>query len=222
VEFDLFDPGFELGCHSCKLLWCTWLLAKVLLRRGSRSSTRVFNLSDAILQLLGLSTFLHQQLNCLLEGHLRVIITRLVCLTLHRLRTITSNVQRWGRHTQRRIHSVSDVAFILLPLSPERHREPHSRVYEKVTHRGGQAYLSLATCKPKRSEVQNGGQTRTPKGHRLNSARKISSRSTNDNAEHNQIMPLTIPEQIPEQPKPNSKVFQARGREQPESDAYQV
>jgi hypothetical protein len=33
---------------------------------------------------------------------------------------------------------------------------------------------------------------------------------------------LTIPEQIPEQPKTNSKVFQPRGREQPGSDAYQV
>jgi hypothetical protein len=132
------------------------------------------------------------------------------------------NVQRWGRRTQRRIHSVSDVAFVLLPLSPERHREPHSRCDNKVTHRGGQTYLPLATCKPKRSEVQNGGQTRTPKGHRLNSARKIPSRSTNGDAEHNQILPLTIPEQIPEQPKPNSKVFQPRGREQPESDAYQV
>jgi hypothetical protein len=182
----------------------------------------VFHLSDAILQLLGLRTILHQQLNCLLEGHLRVINTRLVRLTLHRLRTITSNVQRWGRRTQRRIHSVSDVAFVLLPLPPERHREPHSRVDDRVKHRGGQTYLSLATCKPKSSEVQNGGQTRTPKGHRLNSARKISSRSTNDDAEHNQILPLTIPKQIPEQPKPNSKVFQPRRREQPESDAYQV
>jgi hypothetical protein len=132
------------------------------------------------------------------------------------------NVQRWGQRTQRRIHSVSDVAFVLLPLPPERHREPHSRVDDIVTHRGGQAYPSLATCKPKRSEVQNGGQTRKTKGHRLNSAWKISSRSTNDDAEHNQIMLLTIPEQIPEQPKLNSKVFQPRGREQPESDAYQV
>jgi hypothetical protein len=60
----------------------------------------VFHSSGAILQLLGLRTFLRQQLNCLLEGHLRVIITRLVRLTLHRLRTITSNVQRWGRRTQ--------------------------------------------------------------------------------------------------------------------------
>jgi hypothetical protein len=179
-------------------------------------------LSDAILQLLGLRTFLHQQLNCLLEGHLRVIITRLVCLTLHRLCTITSNVQRWGRHIQRRIHSVSDVAFVLLPLPSERHREPHSRVDDKVTQRGGQTYLSLSTCKPKSSEVQNGGQTRTPKVHRLNSARKISSRSTNDDVKRNQTMPLTIPEQIPEQPKPNSNVFQPRGREKPASDAYQV
>jgi hypothetical protein len=162
-------------------------------------------LSDAILQLLGLRTFLHQQLNCLLEGHLRVIITRLVRLTLHRLLTITSNVQRWGRRTQRRIQGFSDVAFVLLPLPPERHHEPHSRVNDKVTHRGGQTYLSLATCKPKRSEVQNGRQTRAPKGHRLNNARKISSRSTNDDAEHNHRMLLTIPEQIPEQPKPNSK-----------------
>jgi hypothetical protein len=128
----------------------------------------VFHLRDVILQLLGLRTFLHQQLNCLLEGHFRVIITRLVCLTLHRLHTITSNVQRWGRRTQRRIHSVSDVAFVLLPLSPERHHERHLRVDDKVTHRRGHTYLSLATCKPKSSEVQNGGQTRTPKGHRLN------------------------------------------------------
>jgi hypothetical protein len=132
------------------------------------------------------------------------------------------NVQRWGRRTQRRIHSVSGVAFVLLPLPPKRHRESHSRVDDKVTHRGGQRYLSLATCKPQSSESQNGGQTRTPKGHRLNSARKISSRSTNDDAEHNHIMPLTIPEQIPEQPKPKSKVFQPRGRQQSESDAYQV
>jgi hypothetical protein len=202
VEFDLFDPGFQLGCHSCKILWCTWLVAKVLLKRGSRSSTRVFHLSDAILQLLGLRTFLHPQLNCLLEGHLRVIITRLVCLTLHRLRNITSNVQRWGWRTQRRIHSISDVAFLFLPLPPERHREPHSRVDDRVTHTGGQTYLSVATCKPKSSELQNGGQTRTPKGHRLNSARKISSRSTIDDAEHNHRMLLTIPERIPEKPKP--------------------
>jgi hypothetical protein len=132
------------------------------------------------------------------------------------------NVQRWGRRTQRRIHSVSDVAIVLLPLLPERHREPHSLVNDKVTHRGWQTYLSLATCKPKSSEVQNGGQTRTPKCHRLNCARKISSRSTYDDAERNQIMPLTIPELIPEQPKPNSKVFQPRGRENPASDAYQV
>jgi hypothetical protein len=138
------------------------------------------------------------------------------------LRTITSNVQRWGRRTQRRIHSVSDVAFVLLSLPPERHREPHSRVDDKVTNRDGQTYLSLATCKPKCSEVQNGGQTRTPKGHRLNSAREISSRSTSDDAEHNHRMLLTIPERIPEQPKPNSKVFQPRGREKPASDAYQV
>jgi hypothetical protein len=174
VEFDLLDPCFQLGCHSCKLLWCTLLVVKVLLRRGSRRGTCLFYLSYTIMQFLSLCTFLHQQLDCLLEGQLRVIIARLVRLTLHRLRTITSNVQRWGRRTQRRIYSVSDVAFVLLPLPPERYREPHSRVDDKVTGRGGQTYLSLATCKPKSSEVQHGGQTRTSKSHRLDSARKIS------------------------------------------------
>jgi hypothetical protein len=150
VEFGLLDPCFQLGCHSCKLLWCTWLVVKVLLGRGSHRSNLVFYLSYTILQILSLYTFLHQQLDCLLEGHLRVIITRLVRLTLHRLRTITSNVQRPGQRTQRRIHRVSDVAFVLLTLPPERHREPHSRVDD----RGGQTYLSLATCKPQSSEVQ--------------------------------------------------------------------
>jgi hypothetical protein len=55
--------------------------------------------------------------------------------------------------TQRRIHSVSDAALVLLPLPSERHREPHSHVNDRVTHRGGQAYLSLATCKPQSGEV---------------------------------------------------------------------
>jgi hypothetical protein len=50
--------------------------------------------------------------------------------------------------TQRQIHSVSDIAFVLLLLPPDWHREPHSSVDDRVMRTGGQTHLSLATCKP--------------------------------------------------------------------------
>jgi hypothetical protein len=49
------------------------------------------------------------------------------------------------------------VVFVLLRLPPDRHREPHSRVDDRVTHRGGQTYLSLAVCKPKAVKCRMAG-----------------------------------------------------------------